>query len=545
MKNRKNTAIYTPKFRIYVYWILLGVILCHVTIIRLRLLDFPLERDEGEFAYFGQLILDGIPPYSIAYNMKLPGTYYVYAFIMFLFGETTAGIHFGLMIVNLFTICLLFLLVRKMLDSYAGIIASASYAILSLSPSVMGFAAHAMHFIVLFALAGIYLILKTSDIKKKSSILVSGLFFGMAFLMKQAGMFFFFLAFLYINLVFLSLANRSFKKTLLLNLFFVGGFLVPYIFVAVYLFFTGIFDTFWFWTFHYAREYATTASITAGLEMFKKEFPRVVSHNYLLWFTAAIGLVSLWFYRINRRVKLLIALLTLFSLIAVCPSFRFSPHYFILILPAVSILTGVTFSYIPFLLATKFNASRLSVVPLLAFLGMIFFIVYKHKDYYYTQPVEQLSQSIYGFTPFLQSIQIAKYVKANTKKNDKVLVFGSEPQIYFYSDRRSSTGYIYTYALLENHSNSLKMQREMIIEIERTKPELIVNFPVMYWDPRWYSNMYIFDWAHYFFKDYQLIGMIDFDDNNNTIYHWGKDALRYYPNKPDICISILKRKENV
>ena len=43
--------------------------------IRYRLLDVPLERDEGEYAYAGRLILDGVPPYQGIYNMKLPGTY--------------------------------------------------------------------------------------------------------------------------------------------------------------------------------------------------------------------------------------------------------------------------------------------------------------------------------------------------------------------------------------------------------------------------------------------------------------------------------------
>lgn len=46
--------------------------------VRLRLADVPLERDEGEYAYAGQLILDGIPPYRLAYNMKFPGAYYAF-----------------------------------------------------------------------------------------------------------------------------------------------------------------------------------------------------------------------------------------------------------------------------------------------------------------------------------------------------------------------------------------------------------------------------------------------------------------------------------
>src|SRR5271155_5964386 len=60
-------------------------------LIRYRLRDMPLERDEGEYAYSGQLILQGIPPYKLAYNMKLPGTYAAYAVIMGVLGETPAA----------------------------------------------------------------------------------------------------------------------------------------------------------------------------------------------------------------------------------------------------------------------------------------------------------------------------------------------------------------------------------------------------------------------------------------------------------------------
>jgi hypothetical protein len=38
-------------------------------VVRLRTADTPLERDEGEYVYSGQLILDGVPPYRLAYKM--------------------------------------------------------------------------------------------------------------------------------------------------------------------------------------------------------------------------------------------------------------------------------------------------------------------------------------------------------------------------------------------------------------------------------------------------------------------------------------------
>ena len=71
-------------------WLLLGVTVAAVLFARIRLLGLPLERDEGEYAYAGQLILQGIPPYKLAYNMKFPGTYDAYALIMSIFGQTTA-----------------------------------------------------------------------------------------------------------------------------------------------------------------------------------------------------------------------------------------------------------------------------------------------------------------------------------------------------------------------------------------------------------------------------------------------------------------------
>jgi len=41
-------------------------------IVRLRPADIPLERDEGEYAYAAQLILQGVPPYALAGNLKFP-----------------------------------------------------------------------------------------------------------------------------------------------------------------------------------------------------------------------------------------------------------------------------------------------------------------------------------------------------------------------------------------------------------------------------------------------------------------------------------------
>src|SRR5262249_11670503 len=141
-------------------WICLGLILLFIVAVRIRLLSVPLERDEGEFAYAGQLILEGIPPYQLAYNVKLPGIYAAYALVMAVFGQTPIGIHFGLLFVNLGAIVLFFFLAGRLFDPYGAVIASETYALMSTSPPVLGFAAHATHFVILAALGGFLLLLR-------------------------------------------------------------------------------------------------------------------------------------------------------------------------------------------------------------------------------------------------------------------------------------------------------------------------------------------------------------------------------------------------
>src|SRR6266404_3323287 len=99
-------ARYQNVFRLAL-WLLFGATLVAVTWARIRLLGLPLERDEGEYAYTGQLLLQGIPPYKLAYSMKFPGTAASYALLMAIFGDTTTGIHLGLIVINLVTVGLI------------------------------------------------------------------------------------------------------------------------------------------------------------------------------------------------------------------------------------------------------------------------------------------------------------------------------------------------------------------------------------------------------------------------------------------------------
>jgi len=119
------------------------VVLGIVATIRVRLLDLPLERDEGEFAYAAQLLLQGVSPFDWAYNamLKLPGTFVSYALSMAVVGQTAAGIHAGLLLVNLANSVLVFLLGRRIAGDGGGVVAAGIFALLALTPATLGLAA--------------------------------------------------------------------------------------------------------------------------------------------------------------------------------------------------------------------------------------------------------------------------------------------------------------------------------------------------------------------------------------------------------------------
>src|SRR5262245_46242782 len=208
------------------WWLVAAGVFGLVIAIRVRLLGVPLERDEGEYAYAGQLILQGVPPYTLAYNMKFPGNYAAYAAIMSIFGQTITGIHLGLLLVNAATIILVFLLGRKLVNSLVGLTDGMSYAVLSVSPSMLGFAGQATLFVLLPVLGGTFLLLTSTDRRSFGCLFAIGLLFGLGVLMKQPSVFFALFGAIYIvsnNL----LRLLRLEKILLRILVFSAGVILP------------------------------------------------------------------------------------------------------------------------------------------------------------------------------------------------------------------------------------------------------------------------------------------------------------------------------
>lgn len=542
----KNIAAAHLKGNPYRVRIALAVLMLFIAFIRIRLINIPLERDEGEYAYMGQLILQGVPPYEIAYNMKFPGTYYMYAFFMSIFGQTTTGVHAGLLLMNLSSILLIFLLVKKLLDDYAAIVSASAFAFLSVGMNILGFAGHATHFVIVPALAGAIFLYQAVKGNKLLHYFLAGMLLSFAPIMKQQGILF--CAFGTIVM----LGNFYFQRQDTLRvqakrfLFFALGGILPVALLFLFLKLAGVFDQFWFWTIVYARSYETAVGLKDALLLFKASFFHLASDFILIWIFAGFGAVAIFLHpKLKKNFKsFFIISFFVFSFLSVCPGFYFRQHYFVTLLPALAILFGV---FISFLYEVSLNNNKCRIAKFASYALFLIPIIIgtaAQKDYLFKMNPDAICEKAYGGNPFTQSVPIAAYVKANSRERDKIAVLGSEPQICFYANRRSATGYIYTYGLMEIHEHSLKMQKEMVREIEKGNPRFLiwVNVPTS-WLAQSGSEKYIFNWINPYLQknSYMIAGVADMYANT-TIYKWDDEA-RNYKTGSNSFILIFKKSD--
>jgi len=525
-----DPSTHSPRHQLHprFYYAALLLVILLVAGIRFHLRTMPLERDEGEYAYAGQLILQGIPPYALAYNMKLPGTYAAYAAIMSVFGQSAAGIRIGLLLINAATIILVFLLAQKLAGSVSGpltgFVAGTTYAVLSTLPALLGFAGHATHFVVLFALAGILILLRALNTQRGPLLFFCGGFLlGSAFLMKQPGIAFAVFGALYV-------ARCSWKQPRLLvsrEAAYLAGAALPFALTCLALTHAGVFRNFWFWTFTYAREYSSETSLAMGWQALKQSL-RWTMHPFPLWAIAEIGFVTLFWDRRWRPQLFFLATLTAFSLLAVCAGFYFRPHYFILLLPAASILAGfaVTSVY-RFLKQRRFPAS-MRRVPLLIFIAACAFSLWDQRAFLFELDPPAAAQKIYAANPFSEAIAAAKIVRTSTTSADTIAVFGSEPEIYFLSARHSATSYIYMYDLIKTQPYQVHMRQEMILQIVAAKPRVVIyvdDWASWGWK-RGQEHDELFTWIeNYIHENYEPIQQMQI--NALPAHRWGEAANVY------------------
>jgi hypothetical protein len=520
-------------------WLLL--ILVVVEMVRVRLLSIPLERDEGEFAYAGQLMLQGVPPYQLVYNMKMPGIYAAYALIMAVFGQSIEGIHLGFMLVNFGAIVLLYFVGRRFLEPSGAVAACAVYALLSLSPQVLGFNAHATHFVVLAALGATLLLLRAQERESRAGFFWSGTLFGVAFLMKQPGG-----AFAIFGCAVIAWAARrrrppERKSDALRLAMYAAGVAAPIVLTGLILWRAGVWDKFWWWTVTYARVHATSLGWAEGRKRLASFFGSL-HWAWLFWGLAAAGLLDVLARKGRADEKFFFLSLLLVSSAAVCPGYYFAEHYFVLMLPVVALLAAK---------AVAAAAARLAAQPLalaraapwilfgLAWAG----VAWSYRGPFFEWEPEYLSDQMYFPNAFPVYPKVGDYLQRHVPPSATMAVLGSEPELLFYAHRRSVTGYVYMYDLVEDQPFRQRMEKEMISEVEKGNPDYVVYINLITswipFKPEYFQS--IQNWlTNYTASRYNPYLMVTSTPNQ---YSLGPDCLQRVP--PDQRFIVIYQRKGL
>jgi hypothetical protein len=155
----------------------------------------------------------------------------------------------------------------------------------------------------------------------------------------------------------------------------------------------------------------------------------------------------------------------------------------------------------------------------------------------------QACRAIYTENPFPEAVDIGNYLEANSPKDARIAVLGSEPEIYFYAHRRAATAQIYMYPLMELRPYARQMQEDMVREIEQNSPEyLVLVLEPVSWltitpesiDPllKWVSN--------YTSTNMEPVGLVQIIGPRTTDVVWGPAAATT-PLRTKLRIVIFKK----
>jgi len=280
-----------------------------------------------------------------------------------------------------------------------------------------------------------------------------------------------------------------------------------------------------------------------GLPWLKVKVIEIFTASKIIWVLAFIGLFSGTWDREVRSHQVFLIGLTIFSILAVCSGWYFRSHYWILLLPAAALMTSSAVFSIYGLLRGKLRAFAVKGI-LVSLVGAALILpVLKQKKYLFESTPFQACRITYGVNPFPEAVEIGSYIRANTNETDRILILGSEPEIFFYADRLSTTKHIYMYDLMNGTALASEFQNQVIADAETNNPEYIIFINInasWLFSPNF--NRKLFDWFDVFQRKYIIDGIYDIYPNG-SVFIVGEKARIQKP-KSVQHIYILKRRNN-
>ncbi|MBL7918310.1 MAG: hypothetical protein JNM96_07915 [Bacteroidia bacterium] len=378
--------------------------------------------------------------------------------------------------------------------------------------------------------------------------MLMGFSMGCAFMVKTSGVFLALWGGLLIITDFLFSKPRLWKmfwKQMVM--YAVGGFsIIIIMFLIIYM--KGSFKEMIYWAYEHPKQYVSSMPFEEGVKYFKYTRDAILQNYKLFWYHSLFALVLCLFPSINIKYKILGITLLGFSFLTIVPGYYFYGHYWIQTIPGLSLVAGLTVYSILSIINNTLNFKK----PIIKWIYLVVFcfLTFNHvsglKSYYYHPNYERILRAVYGNNPFPESWEIANYINSNSKPEDNIVLLGSEPQIYFYTKKKSPSRHAYFTSIVNNVKDHKEWQREFARDTEKAKPKFVIffNHPLsLLVQPN--TDKYVFDWANKFItENYQIIGVVDMIEGQQSVYVWREQLNNYKPVSQNL-IYIYERKPEV
>lgn len=419
-------------------------------------------QDEGIYQTIGMTLHAGGKMYLDAWDNKPPLLFTIYAFLN---GDQEIIKLFSL-IFGVLSLILFFFLIKRIVGEKATFIATAFFSFVLATPLIQGNIANTENFMIFPIILGVLIFLIfIKDSRKKNLIFFSSLILGIAFLFKVLAIFDFLalLSFLFFFL-FPRLNFNNIKPKLEIIFKSIAFFLLPLLIAGIFFLFRGSF-----------REFSN-ALLLQNFSYISSNNQFLIPQGLLLLKLLFLLIALVLLYRFKNLFKkeyVFVLIWFFFSLYNVFFSQRPYHHYLILLLPSFSLLLGLLLE------SKKFKLFFSSIFAATLLIILFYFGPPKSLTYYanffkFINGAKTLnSYRNYFGSSINRYYKIANYIKVNSRKGDKIIVWGDNPQIYSISERVPSIRFSVIYHILEYDHNFSIISKA----VSKNKPKLVVIMP--------------------------------------------------------------------
>lgn len=490
-----------------------------------------LNPDETIYAVIGREILHGAVPYRDVWELKPPLIFYLYAGIFLLVGSSSlVPVHVFAVIVMAATALALANIARKEWGNAAGLIAGLGMAGYSTAGWMTEVNAAETELFLLFpqVMAVDRFIHKRPD-KLARDLFLAGFLAGIAAMFKQPAAGLIVLMVLWVAVAPLVKKRRFMTESALIG----GAILVPLIFSIYFLSEGGFKDAFNLTVMNNFR-YIGERGRGDVLRMMINSGAKLALPNIILWgiglISAGVVLIKSFKHENGKRILLRHAVfISLYLLVCTLGTFSgiwVNGHYYLMMIPGLVMMwTWGIIKLWPQIKSKTLHAFFAAVL----LVGMCFPLYYYHLHHRKSTIETYLDSRINFFT------SLGEKIRQETNHEDRIFVWGMNPQIYYFAKRRPASRFIYTtfqMGLVENtyfekglNGNSRFEMPEtwppLRDDLEKSRPKLIIDSTSYYKATKPYPIVNYPDLLLWMSDDYGLIfnqrGFLIFKENSHEL----------------------------